>query len=205
MNEIEYRAATVAEVSWPKRTIELVVMPYESPARISEHGRTFEEIVSRGAFEGVEERTSQIKLNLDHERRMASTVGRAVALHPSRQEGLVAEVKIFKSHPMGDATLELAEEDSLGASAGFKLLVDKQTGKVKDGAEVWETRERRRLNHLWLDHIAVTTTPAYADAKVLAVRDASGTPAGDDATPNLDSLQLAEFRRLEAALDRRYG
>jgi phage head maturation protease len=207
MSEIEYRSALIGDVNWPKRMIELIVMPYESPTVINDRGRTFEEIVSRTAFQGVEERTSQIKLNLDHRRETASTVGRAVALHPSRHEGLVAEVKIFKSHPMGDATLELASEESLGASAGFTLLMDKQTGKAKQDAEVWETTTRRRLNHLFLDHIAMTPDPAYTDAKVLAVRTAPVTPQepqGGVSTPNLDRLRLAALLEREAALNSRW-
>jgi phage head maturation protease len=204
-NELEYRTAAIGEVNWPKRMIELIVMPYETTTTVAHHGKMIEEIVSRSAFDGVEERTSQIKLNLDHRRETASTVGRAVALHPSRQEGLVAEVKIFKTHPMGDATLELAEEDSLGASAGFYLLT--KNGEVVPDAEVWETRSRRRLNKLFLDHIAMTPDPAYPTAKVLAVRDASETPQeapGRVATPNLDRLRLQAALEREKALNTRW-
>jgi phage head maturation protease len=207
MSEIEFRSAEVADVNYKQRLIELIVMPYEQPTRIYTPERSFEEVVSRGAFDGVEKRTSQIKVNLDHERGVSNTVGRTVALHPSRTDGLVAEVKIFKAHPFGDLTLEQADERSLGASAGFRLLEDPATGKVKPDAEVWEGRDSRRLNHLFLHHIAMTPEPAYAGAEVLSVR-AAVTPqelVGARATPNLDRLEIDRLKRLCADLDSRYG
>ena len=39
--------------SFPDRTIELIVMPYEQETIVST-GRMIEEIVSRGAFDGIE-------------------------------------------------------------------------------------------------------------------------------------------------------
>jgi HK97 family phage prohead protease len=206
MTEIEFRAAQVAEVSYPKRVIELVVMPYEVEAQVGYRGRLITEICSRGAYTGVEERTSRIKVNLDHDR--ARTLGRTVALHPSREEGLVAEIKLTRLEE-GERALVMADEGILDASAGFGLLMDKQTGRVKQGAEVWETRDRRRLNHLFLDHIALTSSPAYEGARVLAVRRqeperelAAEAPL---LTPNRDRLEIEQWRARLALLDRRYG
>ena len=52
MNPIEFRSATVAEVSFPKRTIDLVVMPYESETMVEFQGRLVREVVSRGRSPG---------------------------------------------------------------------------------------------------------------------------------------------------------
>jgi HK97 family phage prohead protease len=208
MTEIEFRSATVTDVNWPNRTIELVVMPYEQVAQIVTSTRVFDEIVTRGAFDGVEKRASKVKLNMDHRLDLPSTIGRTVELHPSRDEGLVAEVKIFRNHALGDLLLEQAAEDSLGASAGFTLLRDDATGKAKAGAEGWETRSRRRLNHLFLDHIAATPTPAYEGARVLSVRDTPGSrqeAAGAVARPNLDRIKLEHWKAQAAELDSRYS
>jgi len=199
--ELEFRTATVAGVSFPKRIIEMVVMPYESETTIDHRGRRFTEIVSHGAFDGVQQRAAQVKVNLDHDR--LRVVGKTVALHPSRQEGLVAEVRITAAAE-GEDVLIKADEGLLDASAGFGLLVDKQTGKVKQDAEVWESQTRRRLNHLYLDHIALTPDAAYKDAKVLAVRTAEQPAGMVGATPNRDRLELDRYRRLAADLDRRY-
>jgi HK97 family phage prohead protease len=206
MSELEFRSAEVADVNYKQRMIELIVMPYEQPTMIHTPARSFEEVVSRGAFDGVEKRTSQVKVNLDHQVQVLSTIGRAVALHPARPEGLVAELKISRT-PAGNDALELAADGSLGASAGFRLLQDPATGKVKPDAEVWETQTRRRLNHLFLHHVAMTPDPAYAGAEVLSVRTAEAPQDGPgrDATPNLDRLELERQRALYAELDSRYG
>jgi len=188
---IELRAAQVAEVNFPQRRIELIVMPYEQPARVAYRGKMITEVCSRGAYDGVEQRTRKVLVNFDHEHQRATQlVGKAVALHPSRSEGLVAEVKVFGSAPFGDMALELADEGVLDASAGFTLLADKD-GRPVPGAEVWETRDRRRLNHLYLHHIGLTADPAYVGANVLAVRSADDELAEQvaTATPNLDQFR----------------
>jgi phage head maturation protease len=121
-------------------------------------------------------------VNRDH--RADRTVGRAVALHPSREEGLVAEVRIARTE-LGDETLALADEGCLDASAGFLPM---------PGGEEWQGRNRVRIRKGWLGHIAMTPDPAYVDANVLAVRKAAqieekaGTLANGP-TPNLDTVR----------------
>jgi HK97 family phage prohead protease len=194
----------VVGVSFPDRTIELVVMPYEHPATIHEPGRSYEEVVSRGAFDGVEARAGRVRVNRDHD--VTRTVGRVIALHPSRQDGLVAELKVSRTE-LGEETLTLADDGVLDASAGFSLMRDND-GKVVAGAEVWETRSRRRLNRLWLGHVALTPEPAYETARVLAVRTQAlpgPQTAMSESTPNKDSVKLAELLRLHADINRRYA
>jgi HK97 family phage prohead protease len=187
---VEYRSAKVSDVSFPQREIELVVIPYEVPALIQERSRTYLEVVSRGAFGNVQRRAGgKIKVNLGHDASRA--VGRVQTLYPNREEGLVAKLRISKT-PDGNDTLELAADGVLDASAAFGLLVDKATGKPKPGAEVWETRNRRRLNHLWLDHVAMVSNPAHPGSHVIAVRnnDDPGEPARVSvATPNLAQVR----------------
>ena len=51
----------------------------------------------------------------------------------------------------------------------------------------WEGRTRRRITNAWLDHIALTPTPAYLGAEVLAVRHApTVTPDVGDTEPRSD-------------------
>jgi len=202
--EIEFRASEVADVSFPKRQIELIVMPYETEASVAYRGRMITEICSRGAYDGVDLRTSRIRVNRDHV--IGDVVGKTVALHPSRSEGLVAELRIFTT-PRGEETLVLADEGGLDASAGFALLrANGRTGPVVPNAEVWEKRDRRRLNRLFLDHIAMTPEPAYPDSRVLAVRSGHDSPPpAETATPNLDRMQLAELCALRDVIDAKYG
>jgi HK97 family phage prohead protease len=183
--QLEYRQARLVGVSFPQRTIELVVMPYEEETMVGYEGRMVTEIVSRGAFDGIERRA-----NRDHN--LERTVGRAVAFHPSREEGLVSEVRIAQT-PLGDETLQLAEEEILDASAGFLPM---------PGGERWESRIRRRIVKAWLGHIAMTPDPAYESARVLAVRQAAEQVKGERiATPNLDQVYAWRLEEAYSELD----
>lgn len=207
---VEMRSAQVADVNFPKRLVTVIAMPYEQPAETVIRGKVITEIVTRGAFDGIEKRTNKIRVNRDHQ--VERTVGKIVALHPSRQEGLVAEVKISPT-PLGDETLTLVDDQVLDASAGFGLLRrDNGRGPVYQDAEVWDrSRTVRRLNRLRLDHLALVPDPAYEGARVLDVRNGPGrteTPLYDvavaEATPRLDWFAYEAQKAYFDELDRRY-
>jgi HK97 family phage prohead protease len=181
ISDIEIRSAQTVGVNFPKRTVELVVMPYESETEVPYRGRMIQEIVSRGAFDGISASRRRVSVNRDHV--IPDVIGKAIAFHPSRAEGLVAEIRISATD---DDSLIKASEGLLDASAGFQLK------RNEPKAEVWENRNRRRLNHLWLHHIALTPDPAYEEARVLAVRTAAEgpqEPRSAAATPNLDVVR----------------
>jgi HK97 family phage prohead protease len=165
--KIEVRAATKLDISFAKRTIDLVVMPYETETVVAYEGRMIGEIVSRGAFDDINERGDRVRVNRDHDVRR--TVGRAVAFDAKRREGLVATCKISDTE-LGRESLTLAADHVLGGSAGFRVV-----------SEQWQGSSYRRLNRLWLHHIALTPDPAYETADVLAVRNWP--------TPNLDKAR----------------
>lgn len=168
------RNAEVVNVSFPERSIELIVMPYEAPTYVGWEGRTVQETIARGAFDGIERRANRIRVNRDHA--LERTVGRAFALHPGREEGLVARVRIANTE-LGAETLELAADGCLDASAGFLPM---------PGGMQWQNRSSYRVTKAWLGHIALTPEPAYEGARVLAVRS-SDRPASR--TPNLDTVR----------------
>ena len=185
---IEIRTATLVEVRYPERLIDIIAMPYEEMAVVEFQGRMIREVCSRGAYEGVQRRANRVKVNRDHD--IQRTVGRCRALYPSRVEGLVAEMKIAATS-LGDETLALAEDGVLDASAGFLPF---------PGGEQWlENRSLRRLTKCWLGHIALTPEPAYEGASMLALRAASADrhPSAHvpTSTPNLDALRLMELER----------
>lgn len=169
-----FRSAQVTDVSFPERTIEMIVAPYEEETLADWKGRMVKEVFARGAFEGIQRRPNRIKVYRDHVDSQ-TVVGRATALHPSRDEGLVAEVKISDTE-LGTETLTLAEDGVLGASAGYLPL---------PGGEKWLTRSSVRILKGWLGHIALVPEPAYEGARVLAVRSKTAPPA----TPNLDQVR----------------
>jgi hypothetical protein len=78
------RSAELVGVSYPDRLIELVVLPYEReidvPHPFKRDGPSCTEIITRGAFDGIERRANRIRANRDHDE--ARTFGRAATLHP---------------------------------------------------------------------------------------------------------------------------
>lgn len=180
LSPIEFRTTSAFEVHWADRTIELCAMPYDSDAAVVVHGRAVVESCAPGAFDGVERRANRVKVNRDHN--PLRTVGRAVALHPSRVEGLVTELRIAKTE-LGDETLALADDQSLEASVGFAVM--------PNGERWLEARSRRRLERLFLDHIAMVPEGAYAPVGAILVRSAGADVApAPVATPNLDEIRL---------------
>lgn len=188
--QLEYRTAKQIGVNFPERTIELVVMPYEEETVVPFEGRMVREVCSRGAFDGIERRANRVRVNRDHD--ITRTVGRALRFWTSREEGLVASLRIARTD-LGDETLQLAEEEILDASAGFLPM---------PGGQVWENRNRRRLTKCWLGHIAMTPDPAYEGARVLAVRSAEEIAAEVVATPNLDAVRAWLLESRYAQTDR---
>ena len=193
--QLLFRDSTVTGVSFAQRLIELVVIPYDEETLVEHRGRMVKESVAPGAFDGIDARPNRVKANRDH--KLERTVGKAVAFHPNRDEGLVAELKISDTE-LGKETLVLADDGCLGASAGYLPM---------EGGENWLTRTKVRMTKCWLGHIALTPDPAYAGAQVLSVRQsASSEPTGasTDETPNLDVvrgwLMDERYARLRAEL-----
>ena len=176
--DLRYRSATQLGVDFPKRIIELIVTPYDSEALVEHQGRMVTEVFAKGAYDGIERRPNRVKLNRDHD--ITRTVGKAIAFHPSRDEGLVAEVHVSATD-LGDETLTLANDGVLDVSAGYRPF---------PGGEKWETRSRVRIVKAYLGHIAMTPDPAYEGAHVLTVRNADQPPIERTATPNLDQVRL---------------
>ena len=175
---VEFRSVSDMGVDFKQRTIELVAMPYDEDAVVMVHGRPVTESCAPGAFDGCERRANRLKVNRDHD--YLRTVGRATALHPSRLEGLVAELHIART-PLGDETLGLAADDALEASLGFAVM---------RGGEQWlEQRSRRRLTRCFIDHIGMVPEGAY-EGRVLSVRDVARAagPLEPVPTPNLDEV-----------------
>ena len=179
---IEYRNSSVAGVNFAQRIIELVVVPYEESALVEYRGELWNETFMRGSFDGIEKRPNRVRANRDHDDRRL--VGRALKFWPSRQEGLVAEVRISQT-PLGDETLALADDGVLSTSVGF-------AARGKD--QEFERRSMtRRIRKAFADHIAFTPTAAYAGAGVLAVRH-TVQPAGAEVLQKLDTPSLDELR-----------
>lgn len=177
--EVEVRTAPALEVRFAERMIDLIAVPYDEPTEVMYRGRVVAETVARGAFEGVQMRARDFKVNRAHD--LERPIGWVKKFRPRDDRGLVAEIGPIRNTRDGDDALELAADGLLGASIGFK---------IQPGGEEWALdRRSRRVTKAWLDHIALTGDPAYAGAKVLAVRRAEPLAEGQRApTPLLDEV-----------------
>jgi phage head maturation protease len=176
---VEFRNAVVAGVNFAKRLIEVVAAPYDEEALVEYRGELWKESFLRGAWDGIDTRSDPVRVNRDHDK--TRTFGKVVEWFPSREEGLVGEVRAAPT-PLGDETLTLADEDALSVSAGFGVRPSDQELE----------RPFRRIKRAFMDHLAFVESPAYAGARVLAVRDEGDGP--DPATlpplvtPHLDEV-----------------
>jgi len=184
---IEIRAAKVEAVDYPQRLVTVIAVPYDEWTTVEHNGRVVEESVAPGAFGAIANRARKIPVNMEHD--PARWVGRIVGLDPAAAGGLMARVQIRRDSrgtQEFDQVLDDAADGMLGASVGMAVRADGQT----------LTGGRRRITKAYLDHIALTSQPAYVGAQVVDVRHhPSVRLAPTSATPNLDRV-LAE-RRLE--------
>lgn len=183
---IETRSATVGDVSFPERRIDVLAVPYGQEATVEYRGELWNESFERGSFDGVERRPNRIKAYRDHDpdpSRGASTrglIGRVVSLSPDREDGLMGSVRIAKT-PLGDETLTLADEGILGVSVGFAV-------RGRDQVLDRMTRQRK-IRRAFLDHLAFPDNGAYEGAQVVGVRRERAKAAE---LPRLETPRLDE-------------
>lgn len=162
--------AVIADVNQRQRLIDLIAVPWDQEAEIPWHGEIWHESFKRGSFDGIQEHAGRIRVNREHVR--GDTVGRGVSMDPFAEAGLLARVKIAAT-PRGDDTLELAAEDMISPSVGYYV-------KKPSDVEVNRRTMMRRVVRAFLDHLGMVESPAYAGARVLAVReDQSGLAVAD--------------------------
>ena len=182
---VEIRAASIAAVDYPDRTMSLIVAPYDEWAAVEYRGRLVEESIAPGAFGAIRNRARKFLVNMEHD--PSRWIGTVLDLEQDNPTGLRATVKVRRSAE-GDQALNDAADELLGASIGMAVAPRDQTIQG----------DRRLIHKAYLDHIALTATPAYVGAKVLEVRTASPlvTPLNSSPTPNLDVI-LADRRERE--------
>lgn len=197
MNDVEILVrndSAIADVNQRQRLIDLIAVPWEQEAEVAWHGEIWQETFQRGAFDGIQEHAGRIRVNREHTK--GDTVGRAVSFDPAHPDGLLARLKIANT-PRGDDTLELAADDMISASVGYRV-------KAPSDVTVNRRAMTRRVLRAFLDHLGMVESPTWVGAHVLAVRaDQSeltvvetplyAAPALDDAM-NDDVLQWAASR-----------
>lgn len=183
MSEILLRNdGTLTDVDRKLRLIDLIAVPWDQEAQVWWRDDIWTEVFRRGAFDGIESRSGEIRVNREHI--VGNTVGKIVEFDTGHADGLFARVKVVKG-PRGDEVLDLAEEDMISPSVGYRA--QKPTDVRLDKG----LRHREVLN-AFLDHLGMVEDPAFKGARVLAVRgEPSGLTVTDGplpATPLLDEF-----------------
>lgn len=179
---VEIRTAAVSHIDAEERIVTMIAIPYDQVTTVPFRGETWNEIVQRGAFAGIENSTHTYRVNRDHDKRRL--VGKIVKYYPEREEGLVVDAYISKTE-LGDETLQLAKDGILGASVGMAIRSTDQVLERSNGSRT------RRIKRAFLDHLALVPDPAYQGAEVLAVRHdaiAEGESESAILTPRLNEF-----------------
>lgn len=188
---VEERAATaVSNVDFDERIISIIAVPWEQATRVEYRNEVWNELFSRGSFDGIETRQRRIpatavlqKPNPNPGHIGGRVVGKVTTAYPSHPDGLGLDVKISNT-PVGDETLQLAYDDALSPSVGFM---------ARPGDTHLDRRSMtRRVNRAFLDHIAFVPQQAYLGAKILGVRD-SGRVVDAATLPPLITPAIDEF------------
>jgi HK97 family phage prohead protease len=143
------------------RTLDLRIVPHGVTARVSDDGgRTFyEEEWVRGVFRNKENKPGKVLVNVEHGKGFSDVVGRGTAFKDS-PHGFDGEFRVL-SGPDGDKALELVNE---GAYTGVSVeAMPIKSERTKEGVV-------RRISAKLLN-VSLCRNPAFADSRVLAVRE----------------------------------
>lgn len=180
---VELRSSTITDVDAKQRLIDLVAVPWEEEGEVFWKGEQWREVFVRGAFDGIEEHAGRVPVNHEHVR--GKTIGKMVKF-TNGDEGLLGRVKVGRT-PLGDDMLNLADEDMVSASIGFRVA------KPSD-VETNKRTRLRRVMRAFIDHVALTESPVYAGARVLAVRAEQSGLQVVEQEPLPPTPALDEFR-----------
>ncbi len=155
------------------RTVHGILVPYNTVARVSDGGPSYEEMFAPGAFErdiiarGGDFRGVKFLYQHNHEQ----PIGRAVELREDTS-GLYGAFRVAKTS-QGDEALELLREGVLDSfSIGFRPIDPAPGDPISVGEPVVRTKASLRETSL-------VTFPAYAGALVAGVRAIEPTDPHD--------------------------
>jgi HK97 family phage prohead protease len=176
---VEIRSATLTNVDFEERVIEILAVPYNEEAAVPYAGQMLLETVAPGAFDGIETRAEHVSANRDHN--YERTFGKVVSYATDDPAGLRATIYVSDT-PLGSETLRLAADGVLKPSVG--MLFRRSDQILRKGT--------RRIKRAFLDHVSLVPNPAYRGAGVLAVRQEQGLEVEEQPppapTPNLDEV-----------------
>lgn len=146
------------------RTVHGILVPYNTVARVSDGGPSYEEMFAPGAFQrDIEARNGDFRgVKFLYQHNHDEPIGRAVELRDDAA-GLFGAFRVAKT-AKGDEVLELLREGVLDSfSIGFRPIDPAPGDPIKVGEPVVRTKASLRETSL-------VTFPAYAGALVAGVR-----------------------------------
>lgn len=165
MNETLVRTFDVELAEGDGRTLEGRIVPYNTVATVADSSRDtpYREMFLPGAFNPQLSAANRVDvlLNFEHRQSIGDVIGHGTSLE-DRSDGLYGSFRVL-DQPDGDKALELIRE---GVLHGLSVEFQAKRSRTVDG--VTQRVDARVRN------VALTRSPAYSEAQVLAVR------SGDD-------------------------
>jgi len=168
------------------RTVDGRIVPYMQPTQVTEYDANGALVTYREQFmprsclfmaQTAERRRNAgwISLQLDHSETpsLDSRIGYATTLE-DRDDGAYATFRLYASRDL-DKIVSMLDESHRGLSVHF---ADRKPPRIID-----DIVSRVQVH---IDHVAATPTPAYANAGIVAMREAMQI---EPATPNLDEIR----------------
>jgi len=177
------------------RTLDVRVVPYGVAADVSDGGPVYREEWAAGSFDDqlVAGHRLKVLLNFEHHQSFADVIGKGVALR-SAPDGLHGSFEVRKTDA-GDMALDLVHD---GILDGISL-----EARAKKSIRTAEGVVRRVRAHLV--NVALCRTPAFTDARVLAVREEPAVILDEELFPvDLDPELIERCQRLGVRLPERY-
>jgi HK97 family phage prohead protease len=156
--------------SWDGRTLETRIVPYNQPATVADppHFDPYEEVWMPKVFQRQLSTPGRDKvlMNVEHEEGIRGVVGQSLEL-AERDDGLYGSFGIHENSD-GDKALTMIRNGFFtGVSLDARLLSSRRVDGIV---------QRVRAH---LTHVSLCRWPAFADARVLALRT-DNTDAGDE-------------------------
>jgi HK97 family phage prohead protease len=171
------------------RILEGCCVPYGEAAKVQDLigpdtlGPPYYELFEPGAFRKQLRAADKLELNYEHRDDLASSIGVCRELL-EQSSGLYGVFQLHRG-PFGDQALELVRS---GVLWGFSVDFEDQFRHWQRTPENTVVRQNCRLRH-----VALTRSPAYQGAQVLAMRSRAELEAAFE-LPHVDDEQLERLR-----------
>ena len=171
------RSVADLEIREDGRTAIGRLVPYGEVTDIMDPtGEVYKEVFVRGAFEGAVSVPERIDLRYSHDGGFDNVLGQGYELS-EEDDGLYGAFRLYES--VATRARDVLNGHAKHLSVGFYPIKSRRRGGVVERVKAY------------LEHVAATSTPAYAGAEVLSVRqdvvlESTEVPAE---VPGLDSIQ----------------